>query len=186
MVREILNTKDRRLRVVSKPASKVDKKIKELIKDLKETLLVQKDPEGVGLAAPQIGKNVRVFVIMPDSKIKVIINPEVVKTETEIKKEEKSSKGRPRPTDGAAGRKIMEGCLSLPNYYGPIKRSAEITIKYLNEEGVTRTETFFGIEAQIIQHEIDHLNGILFVDRLLEQKKPLYEYIDGEWEEVEL
>ena len=181
MIREILNSKNPRLRTISKPALGVDKKIKELIKDLKETLLIQKDPEGVGLAAPQIGKNVRVFVITPDSKIKVIINPEVVKTETENKKEEKTSKVQHPP-----GRKIMEGCLSLPNFYGPIKRNKKITIKYLNEYGEAKTETFSGIEAQIIQHEIDHLNGILFVDRLLEQKKPLYEYIDGEWEEVEL
>ncbi|KKQ51800.1 peptide deformylase [Candidatus Woesebacteria bacterium RIFCSPHIGHO2_01_FULL_39_17] len=176
MVREILNTKNPILRNISKPVVRVDKKIKGLISDLKETLLVQKDPEGVGLAAPQIGKNVRVFVMKPESAVRVIINPEVVKTGSRSKKEEKSPKGR----------KIMEGCLSLPNYYGPIKRKEKIILRYLNESGTPKTETFLGIEAQIIQHEIDHLNGTLFVDRLLEQKKPLYEYVNGEWEEVEL
>ena len=105
MVREILNTKNQVPRNISKPVVRVDKKIKGLISDLKETLLVQKDPEGVGLAAPQIGKNVRVFVMKPESAVRVIINPEVVKTGSRSKKEEKSPKGR----------KIMEGCLSLPN-----------------------------------------------------------------------
>jgi len=69
MLREILNAKDPRLREVSKPVKAIDKKIKALVKDLKDTLVVQKDPEGVGLAAPQIGKNVRVFVMMPEKEI---------------------------------------------------------------------------------------------------------------------
>ncbi len=80
----------------------------------------------------------------------------------------------------------MEGCLSLPHYYSPIKRAGKVTLKYLNPEGQEKIGDFTGIEAQIVQHEVDHLNGRLFVDVILEQKKPLYEYIDGEWEEVEI
>jgi peptide deformylase len=80
----------------------------------------------------------------------------------------------------------MEGCLSLPNYNGPLTRNNKITIKYLAETGEPRQESFEGFEAQIIQHEIDHLEGILFVDHLIKQNKPLYELVNGEWEEVEL
>ena len=80
----------------------------------------------------------------------------------------------------------MEGCLSLPHYYGPLKRPKKITIKYLNSEANEVIEDFVGFTAQIVQHEIDHLNGILFIDRLLTDKKPLYKLAGDEWEEVEL
>ncbi len=173
MIRQILPSTDKRLRLKSKEVVKIDKKIKLLIRDLKETLVAQKDPEGIGLAAPQIGKNVRIFVIKPKNKIDVIINPEVISIEDE-NKNKKTKKN------------IMEGCLSLPHFYGPIKRSSKIKIKFLDEKGEIKIKEFTGIEAQIIQHEIDHLNGVLFIDRLLEQKKPLYEYVNGNWERVEI
>jgi methionyl-tRNA formyltransferase len=80
----------------------------------------------------------------------------------------------------------MEGCLSLPNFYGPLTRSPKIKVEYQNERGEKIKEFRSGFEAQIIQHEVDHLNGVLFIDRLLEQKKPLFELVNGEWEEVEL
>lgn len=179
MIREILTVHDPRLRVKSKPVAKIDKKVKQIIADLKETLSIQEDPEGVGLAGPQIGKNLRIFVVKPKNEIRVIINPELAKTELKLDVQKKS-KSRKKV------KKIMEGCLSLPHFYGPLRRVPKIVIKYLNEKGEEKSESFEGIEAQIIQHEIDHLNGILFIDRLLEQKKPLYEYVNGEWEEVEL
>jgi peptide deformylase len=172
MLRKILDTTDPKLRKKSRPVQKVDKKIKFLIKDLKETLAVQEDPEGIGLAAPQIGKNVQVFAIKPKEDIKIIINPKVVSVSKEKTKIDKT--------------KTMEGCLSLPHYYGPLQRAKKIKIKYLNENGDQITETFSDLDAQIVLHEIDHLKGKLFVDRLIEQKKPLYELVDGEWQEVEL
>lgn len=175
MIRKILESTEPSLRKKSKPVHKIDKKIKKIIKDLKDTIAVQKDPEGVGLAAPQIGKNLRIFVIKPDNKITTFINPEIIH----------ASKKTQQPK-GKKNKKIMEGCLSLPHYYGPLKRANEVKVRYLNEEGKTVTKVFRGLEAQIIQHEIDHLDGILFVDRLLEQKKPLYEYLNGEWVEVEI
>jgi peptide deformylase len=175
MIQNIIRTTDPRIRTKSKPIVKVDKKINQLIKDLKETLKKQLDPEGVGLAAPQIGKNIQVFVMLEGNNIKTVINPKIIKVSTVLKNPKNKM-----------GRTIMEGCLSLPHFYGPIKRSQEITLEYLDEEGKTKTENFTGLSAQIVQHEIDHLNGIVFVDRLLEQKKPLYEYKHGEWEKVEL
>lgn len=174
--------KDPSLRAVSKPVQSVDKKITLLIKDLKDTLVVQKDPEGIGLAAPQIGKNLRLFIMTEGKKLKTIINPEILSFSS-IKAEKKEVKSK---TKKSMEKKIMEGCLSLPHYYGPLERTKLIKLKYLDEKGKERIETFEGLPAQIVQHEIDHLNGILFIDRLLEQKAQLFEFKGGEWEEVEI
>ena len=160
----------------SKKVGKIDKKIRSLIEDLRDTLIAQKDPEGVGLAAPQIGVNLKVFIIKPSKSDKVFINPEILS----------KSKKKKSPKKGKQYKKIMEGCLSLPHFYSAIERDYLVKLKYTQENGKEATETFEGIEAQIVEHEVDHLNGILFVDRLLEQKKPLFEYKNGEWEEVEL
>lgn len=178
MIQKILLSNDPILRQKSKAVSRVDKKVLKLVRDLKDTLSVQKDPEGVGLAAPQIGKNLRVFVANYKGFERVVINPEVIKIESGIKNQESSKKRNKK--------EILEGCLSLPYYYGPLKRAQKITIKYLNEKGEEVTETFEGFNAQIIMHEIDHLEGILFVDHLLKEKKPLYKVDGDEWEEIEL
>lgn len=174
MLQKILPSKDPKLREISKSVGKIDKKIYNLIQDLKDTLTSQKDPEGVGLAAPQIGKNLRIFVVSHGKINKVFINPEVleIKTRSKVKK--------PKSHD------ILEGCLSLPNYYGPIKRPDYVKINYMNENGTIVTEEFNNLYAQIVLHELDHLNGILFIDKLIETKKPLYKVEKGKWEEVEL
>lgn len=176
MIRKIIQSGDPILRKKSKTVKKIDKKIHELIHDLKDTLAMQKEPEGVGLAAPQIGKNLRVFIADYKKFKRVVINPKIVKIE-KAKSDKKEAKSK---------REILEGCLSLPYYYGPLIRHGKITVKYMNEKGEDITEVFEDFNAQIMLHEIDHLEGILFVDRLLEDKKPLY-HVDGdEWEEVEL
>lgn len=179
MVQKILRSGDPRLRQKCKSVAKIDIKILGLIKDLKDTLVIQKDPEGVGLAAPQIGKNVRVFVINYKGFKRVVINPEII-SKTPKPQETKT------PSKEKSTSEILEGCLSLPNYYCPLKRNQKVKIKYQNEKGEEKTETFTGFHTQIVLHEIDHLNGILFLDRLLEQKKPLYKLEKGEWEEVEI
>lgn len=176
MVRKILNSKEPSLRQKSKPVAKIDKKVLQVITDLKDTLSVQKDPEGVGLAAPQIGKNIRIFICDYKDFKRVVVNPEILKIKEKIRKKS-IRKGR---------KEILEGCLSLPNYYGPLIRAGQVEVKYLNENGKDIKETFTGFNAQIILHEIDHLNGVLFLDRLFEQKKPLYKVEGSEWEEVDL
>lgn len=177
MIMKILQSGDPILRRRSKVVTKVDKKVLKLIQDLKDTLKVQKDPEGVGLAAPQIGKNLQVFVCNFKGFQRVMINPKILSVSK-------------RPPDSAKAtrskKEILEGCLSLPYYYGPLKRSPKITVKYLNENGKEVTEDFEDFNAQIILHEIDHLEGVLFIDRLFEEKKPLYKVAGDEWEEVEL
>jgi peptide deformylase len=176
MIRKIVQSGTPSLRAKSKAVGSVDKKVKELIRDLKDTLAVQKDPEGVGLAAPQIGRNLQVFVCNYKKFNRVVINPKILSI-TDMTKAEKEKKSK---------KEILEGCLSLPYYYGPLKRAKKVTVEYLNEEGEKITEEFVDFDAQIILHEIDHLNGILFIDHLLEEKKPLYKVDGEEWEEVEL
>lgn len=178
MVQKIIQSGNPILRNVSKPVTKIDKKVKNLIQDLKDTLAVQKDPEGVGLAAPQIGVNLRVFAIDFKNLKRIVVNPEVLEID---------NKSNTTKTSHSKKSEILEGCLSLPHYYGPLKREAYVKLKYLDEEGKEVIEEFKDFNAQIVLHEIDHLNGFLFVDRLLEQKKKLYKLdADDTWEEVEL
>jgi len=175
MIKDVIPANSPALRKQSKRVKKVDKKILALIDDLKDTLSAQKKPEGIGLAAPQIGKNLQVFVMRCKDKLKVVINPKVLKvSEKTIKSKDKK------------GKKIMEGCLSIPNYYGYISRPSKVKLKYLDLDGKYKVEDFSRLPAQIIQHEVDHLKGVLFIDHLLKQKRRLYEHVDGEWEEVDL
>lgn len=176
MVQKILSVKEKSLREKSKPIAKVDKKILSLIVDMEDTLAAQKDPEGVGLAAPQIGRNLRIFLMRYNNTEKVVINPEILKID-EAKGDKPKKKSR---------EKLLEGCLSLPHYYGPIKRAKKLTLKYMDETGKTVEEEFSGFLAQIVQHEVDHLDGVLFIDKILEQNAPLYHFHGDEWEEVEL
>lgn len=185
MVRKIVDVKSPILRQKAKPVNKIDKKIRELVADIEETLKTQLDPEGVGLAAPQVGKSLRLFVVdykvpgRPGKNLKrVVINPLILETAKVVKK--------PHSAKAPRGKKILEGCLSLPHFYGPIKRTHKVKLQYQGLDGKQRTEEFEGFNAQIIMHEMDHLNGVLFIDRILEQKAPLYKFEGDDWEEVEL
>lgn len=182
MIKKIIKVTDPKLRIKSKVIKNFDKKLLKIIADIRDTLIVQKDPEGVGLAAPQIGVNLKIFIMKYKSKQQVFINPKITIVSNSTIGVTSLSSDKPQPK----APKIMEGCLSLPNFYGPLTRSPKIKVEYQNERGEKITEFRSGFEAQIIQHEVDHLNGVLFIDRLLEQKKPLFELVNGEWEEVEL
>ncbi len=152
--------------VLSTPARRVitfDKKLQQLIADMKETLLAAKNPKGVGLAAPQVGAALQLFLTKPSAKddIRVFINPEIIHMEQEDPKEKKLEH--------------LEGCLSIPNIWGDVKRAPTLTIHYQDEHGAAHEETMTGFLATIIQHETDHINGILFTQRVLEQKNKLYQ-----------
>ncbi len=160
--------------------SRVDKNIHNLINEMKQTLLLAKDPEGVGLAAPQVGKPLSIFIIKPTPKspIKVFINPKIVEEKDNPDSPNSKIKKRSHP-------RRLEGCLSLPNIWGEVKRKSLLSLSFLDEKGGTHTQIFKGFLATIVQHEIDHLNGVLFTQRAVEQNGQLYKsYKDEKGEDV--
>jgi peptide deformylase len=164
----------------AKQISKVDKTVLELVEEMSKTLLAAKDPEGVGLAAPQVGKSLQLFITKqtPKAPIQVFINPSIALNNTDQNADERPKKTQRKSASRSAkiseASKKLEGCLSLPNIWGEVIRDPKITISYLDEKGNSHTKTFKGLFATIVQHEIDHLNGILFPKRVLEQKGILY------------
>ena len=153
MILEILKYPDKKLRTTAKPVIAVNEDIKKQVKNMFETMYAA---PGIGLAATQVNFHQRIIVIdISDNCDQPIclINPEIIEKDGEIEWE--------------------EGCLSVPDYYENVKRANRIKVNALNEQG-----TSFDIEADeilavCIQHEMDHLNGILFVDHLskLKQKR---------------
>lgn len=146
------------LRKIAKEVSDVNK-VKQVITDMKSALDTQAD--GVAIAAPQIGESYRIFCISdkvymdPEyngKKHTVFINPEIIKM----------SKDR---------KKMSEGCLSVRPWYGKVKRSSRATVKALDENGNEFIMDGSGLIAQIFQHEIDHLDGILFIDKAEDLKE---------------
>lgn len=115
-----------------------------LISDLVDTML---EAKGVGIAAPQIGVGLRVAIVHTKEKPLVIINPEITKRSIRASLEE-------------------EGCLSVPGVFGMVRRPKEITVAYDREDGTRVKEKIAGFLARVFQHEIDHLNGTLFTDKV--------------------
>jgi peptide deformylase len=152
-IHKILYLPDPRLREVSKPVTVFDDKLQTLIEDMFETMY---DAHGVGLAAPQIGISLRLSVIdvVGDKKDQiVIINPEIVSSEGE--------------------KKFDEGCLSVPGAYDTVIRAENVTVKALDRHGKPFEIKAEGLLAECLQHEIDHLNGKLFIDLLSPLKKAM-------------
>lgn len=124
--------------------------IKELIEDMKETLELT---HGIGLAAPQVNVKKRIFIThAPEDEVRVFINPEILQTSQEVSNYE-------------------EGCLSIPGVWANVSRPVSITVQARNLNGKIFTMEVEGLLARIIQHEYDHLNGILFTDRLPEKQR---------------
>jgi peptide deformylase len=157
----------------AKPIERIDSSIEKLITDMIKTLESARDPEGVGLAAPQVGKSLRLFIIKqtPESPASVYINP-IIEKLTPIKSPEKEKNVK------------LEGCLSLQDIWGVVKRAPSVILTYKDESGVPHRRKFTGFHAVIIQHEYDHINGILFPKRVLEQKEKLYKSIKDKKGEV--
>ncbi|MEM6489223.1 MAG: peptide deformylase [Pseudomonadota bacterium] len=156
MRRSILIHPDPRLKKVCDPVAEVDDGVRTLMNDMLETMYAA---PGIGLAAPQVGVNARVVVLdcaprepLPDGTTApprplMMANPEILWTsETEATYE--------------------EGCLSIPDYYAPVPRPEAVEVRWLDDRGVAHVERFEGIWAVCVQHEIDHLNGKLFIDML--------------------
>ncbi len=156
-LRKIITLPDPLLRKKSELVKKVDSSIKKLMDDMLETMY---EAPGIGLAAIQIGiaKRIIVMDISKEEKKKPLffINPEIV-----WKSEKKTS--------------YEEGCLSIPNQFALVERPAKCNVKYLDYDGANKELKAEGLLATCIQHEIDHLNGILFIDYLSKLKKGIIE-----------
>lgn len=145
-VLKILYLPDERLRKVSKPIEQITDELQTFIDDMFETMY---DARGVGLAAPQVGVNIRLSVVdcsADKSGQKVYINPEIIASEGQ--------------------EKFKEGCLSVPGALETVIRAQKVTVKALDRHGQPFTEELEGLDAECIQHEIDHLDGKLFIDLL--------------------
>ena len=134
-----------------------DLELKTLLKNLVETLYAQ--PGGIGIAAPQVGAAKRLIIIDVSSKDstqcqKIMINPKIRWQEGEVLS--------------------REGCMSIPDYTANIKRAEKVLIEWTDPHGKKRERTVFGIEAICLQHEIDHLNGKLFIDRVVSLKTDIF------------
>lgn len=165
------------LRRKSTAVAKVDKKTLEFIQNLEETLVKKKNPPGVGLSAPQVGKNWRIFsTYLPKANLSdrtdlkgkhllltTFINPVILSASAKLT----LGPNKKEP--------ILEGCLSIPKIYGPVFRHQSLRLKWLSPTGQSLTATFSGFTARVIQHELDHLDGILFTDRAMKDKLPLFE-----------
>lgn len=150
--------------VLKKKAEDIDEnypEIKELISNMKETMY---KASGVGLAAPQIGKSIRLFII--DSSLML--------DENEDEKGIQETFINPKIIEESGDEwAFEEGCLSIPGIRENVDRKATVTIKYLNENFEAQKKTFTGLTARVIQHEYDHIEGILFTDHLKPLKKRL-------------
>jgi peptide deformylase len=144
------------LKLIAEPVLTIDAEFRKLVADMVETMY---SAPGIGLAAPQVGVSKRMAVIdcSPSGEppqLFTLINPEIIAREGESCEE--------------------EGCLSVPAYYAMVDRSAVIRVRYLDLDGRTVERDADGLLAICIQHEIDHLDGILFVDRLSPLKKGIF------------
>ena len=147
-VREIRHLPDDVLRKKAKKVTEIDRSTQRLIDDMIETMHAA---NGVGLAAPQVGVSLRIIVFqMPsdekEEELFVIVNPEIVKRSQE--------------------EEVQEACLSVPGYSGQVKRFAAVTVKGLDRRGKPLRLKATGLMAQALQHELDHLDGGLYIDRI--------------------
>jgi len=140
------------LRMRSERVGKIDKQIKKLIDNMIDTLL---EEQGLGLAAPQVGKDIRIILARlnydtPQEMVKPLINPEIIFSSKETVIAE-------------------EGCLSLPAIYKLVERFKKIRVRFEDARGGSQMLELEDLNARIIQHEVDHLNGVLFIDRVSEE-----------------
>jgi peptide deformylase len=153
-LRDIIILPDKRLRSVSKPVDKIGDDVRTLVADMFETMY---EAPGIGLAAIQVGVPLRVVTMdlskrEEDSEPKVFINPEIVSSS-----DEKSV--------------YEEGCLSIPDIHEDVERPARVRVRYLDLDGKPQEADAEGLFATCIQHEIDHLNGVLFIDHISKLKR---------------
>ncbi len=157
-LREVIQFPDPRLKKSAKPIDEITDAIRELARDMCNVMY---DEPGIGLAAPQLAESVRMFVIDTDwtdegatPNPSVMINPEITQRDGSVVWE--------------------EGCLSVPDYTADVERSESLTLRATDLDGKEIVEEAEGLRAVCIQHEVDHLDGILFIDRISRLKRSLY------------
>ena len=152
-IRRIVKEGDETLRKISRPVKQVDKRILTLIDDMRQTMYAN---DGVGLAAPQVGILRRVVVIdVGDGNVYELINPEIISTSGEV-------------VDA-------EGCLSVPDFRAKVKRPRRVALDALDLDGKPVHLEGEGYYCAAMQHETDHLDGVLFIDRISYLKRSLYD-----------
>lgn len=154
------------LNKIAKNINVIDNQILKIIEEMSRVLVAQDDPPGTGISAPQVGLSIRLFLIKPrtNSRITAVINPEILDLKNVPEKISTRKKKIP-----------LEGCLSVPRIWGEVKRFDKVLLEYQDEKGKKQKKWFSGFESIIVQHEYDHLDGILFTQRVLEQGRQLYE-----------
>jgi peptide deformylase len=153
-IRDIIILPDTQLRLISKPIEKITPEIRALADDLFETMY---EAPGIGLAAIQVAQPLRMITMdlskkEGETEPRVFINPEILSVSEELSVYE-------------------EGCLSIPEYYEEVERPAQVRVRFMDLDGKIHEEDADGLYATCIQHEIDHLNGVLFVDYLSKLKR---------------
>lgn len=162
---DVVRAPDPKLRIQTKPVKKITLVVVNTINQMIKLTKTFVDPEGVGLASTQVGLEGRFFVAKTFTKdgekveenFKVCINPKIVSFSKKTKK-------------------FFEGCLSIPNYWGEVERPISVKVSYQDLSGKLVNETLKGFDAHVFQHEVDHLNSILFVDKVLGQKGKFYKF----------
>lgn len=170
------------LSLPTKTVENIDVNIKKIVSNMEKALIAQNDPPGVGLAANQVGLDLSIFIIKTSekTKTKIFINPKIIKLGSgDIERKRKD------PTHKKRSKIKLEGCLSIPRIWGPVKRKDRVFLKYQDINGKEYLKWFTGFEAIIIQHEMDHLNGIVFTQRAIEQKGQLYREENDELVKIE-
>lgn len=160
MALDILTYPDERLKQLSEPVSVIDVRIQDFIRELEATRLA--GPSACGIAAPQVGRFQRIVIVDVSNMKKpvanhghlIMINPEIIEHDGMV-----------------MGR---EGCLSVPEFTGNVMRAEKIKLQFQNPQGETIQFETTGFEARAIQHEMDHLDGVLFLDRLVSRRTDLF------------
>jgi peptide deformylase len=153
-LRDIIIVPDKRLRLISEPVPAVDAEVRRLVEDMFETMY---HAPGIGLAAIQVGVPRRIITLDlakdgDPKEPRVIINPEIL-----WRSDEKAT--------------YEEGCLSIPEYYEEVERPAQVKVRFLDLEGTPHEVEANGLLSTCLQHEIDHLNGVLFIDHISRLKR---------------
>ena len=154
---QVIKAPNAKLRIKTKPVKKINPSLIKTLEEMVKLTKTFKNPEGVGLASTQVGLEESFFVAKNNNKFMMVINPKIQSTSKKTKS-------------------YFEGCLSIPNMWGEVERHTSIKVTYLDENGQSINQSLTGVLAWIFQHEIDHLNGMLFPDHVLEQKGKFYKF----------